>query len=349
MFDSPDAAREYFLAHFERPRIEMLVESLQPAIGFAPSGGAAALGGTRLGGTPDLPPGVVWPKPAPPADPAKVASRAHPEAARELVEHYRLDLPYLFVAQVDLAEARSLGAVSAELPESGRLLFFYDMLAGPYDPGYGSGRVIWDGGPREALKAQAPPPSLAEASRKSRAARATFDDDRARLSRAGTNYEAPARPMRLTGELRMPASEALEAADRPGLKAALGLGGASGEDEALSESYSALFERYDRFFGAENAGRRNQLLGPPLPEQSDPRFDAVAVAEFGTPHLDGETWKARRAEIEAKARDWRLLLQIDVSDLMQDDLAEGTIYFVIRKADLAARRFDRAIAIYQQT
>jgi len=57
------------------------------------------LGGSRIGGLPDLPPGVEWP---------------------------RIDaLPLSFLAQIRLADLRGLPGVE-ELPESGLLAFFYD-------------------------------------------------------------------------------------------------------------------------------------------------------------------------------------------------------------------------------
>ncbi len=46
--------------------------------------------------------------------------------------------------------------------------------------------------------------------------------------------------------------------------------------------------------------------------------------------------------------DWTLLLQVGLADVTRD-FAEGTVYFVIRKADLAKRDFSRVHAIYQQT
>lgn len=44
-----------------------------------------------------------------------------------------------------------------------------------------------------------------------------------------------------------------------------------------------------------------------------------------------------------------LLLQIDPTALQQAQFAEGTICVVIHKEDLAARSFNQAQTIYQQT
>jgi uncharacterized protein YwqG len=56
----------------------------------------------------------------------------------------------------------------------------------------------------------------------------------------------------------------------------------------------------------------------------------------------------RRTEIETEANEWRLLLQIDSDDsanMMWGDV--GTLYFWIRKSDLATRSFDRSWLIFQ--
>ena len=57
---------------------------------------------------------------------------------------------------------------------------------------------------------------------------------------------------------------------------------------------------------------------------------------------------AERAACAAEVPDWTQLLQVSLADL-GTDYAEGTVYFVMRRADLAAREFGRVHAIYQQT
>ncbi len=75
----------------------------------------------------------------------------------------------------------------------------------------------------------------------------------------------------------------------------------------------------------------------------------MVVSEFGQQHLSREEWAQHRAGIMAQARDWVLLLQVGLADWMQDDLVDGTVYYVICRPDLAERRFDRVVAVYQQT
>jgi uncharacterized protein YwqG len=92
----------------------------------------------------------------------------------------------------------------------------------------------------------------------------------------------------------------------------------------------------------------HRLGGWPIPEQGDPRYAAVAAAR-GALGLTGRMPdEAEKAACEAEMHRWTLLLQIDLNKL-SDAFAEGTVYFVMREADLKAQNFDRVHAIYQQT
>lgn len=284
-----------------------------------------------------------------PADMEAIAQRGNAGAGEEMRRHFRKELPYAFFAQVDLEEARGQGGPAA-LPEHGRLLFFYDLLAGPWDNGSESVRVIWDESPRESLTTQSMPSDLAAAAAdfRSELAKALGESSPSvAQSRSGTPYDGPLRPMSLHLTLHPPAAWSLEAELNPALKAALAPN-PNGEVD-FRDAYDDLFSRaFDTYHGADNAGRRNQLLGSPMPEQSDPRFEAEVASRFGVPYLKSEQLKAHNAEIEAAMPAWRLLLQIDVVDFQQES-AEGTVYFLIRASDLTERRFDRVVAVYQQT
>lgn len=64
MFDTPADAYAQLAQHFTRPQAEIVVAALVPTLVFRPlpKGGAdrsLPLGGTRIGGTPDLPPGLA--------------------------------------------------------------------------------------------------------------------------------------------------------------------------------------------------------------------------------------------------------------------------------------------------
>ena len=346
MFDSPDDVRLQLQNAYSQAQIETIVEALVPTLTFRPiKDGKFVIGATRIGSTPDLPPGLPWPRRAMPEKVEQIAKRGNESAAAEMRAHFKLEAPLAFLAQVDLAEAHALGPAGSDLPDHGRLLVFYDLMAGPWDESREAVRVIWDQTSRESLVAQGKPEALAKAE-------AAYRDEmmkayaRVKLKRpAGefsTPYFAEGRAMQLRAEWRPPHAYSLEAQARPGLKALY-------QDDDRESALSELLERrYDPYYAPENSGHRNQLLGTPLPEQDDPRYEAAAFHLTGRQHPGTEVWAARKAEIEQEAGTWRLLLQIDLSDFHQTR-TEGTVYVLIRGSDLAERRFDRVIAVYQQT
>lgn len=353
MFDSPQAAGEALLTWFDQPRIEIIVEALVPAIVLHPSAGRIVIGGSQLGGTPHVAADFEWPRPLKPDDPEEIAKRGNEDAAQEMRDHMAKDLPYAFMAQIDLAEAAKLGTVAAPLPAEGRLLFFYDIAVGPWDTGMRAAKVIWDRTPIDRLAVLPVPDDLAAAQAKAleeaRALQAEFGTPGETSSgEQGTNYGAPARAVSLEATYRLPNPATLEF-DRLGDLARAARGepaGKEGED-MLAAYEEALQANHDQY--PEDGWRRQQLLGSPMPEQDDPRLDAVVVSEFGKQHLSREEWGKHRAAIFEKARDWTLLLQIDLADWMQAPFVEGTVFFVIRRDDLDNRRFDKVIAVYQQT
>lgn len=352
MFDSPIDAANALLEYFDQPRVEIIVEALVPAMILHPLPNNVTIGGTRLGGTPDVPEGFVWPRPEAPENPEEIAKRGNEDAAREMRAHMDLDLPLAFIGQVDLGEAAGLGPVASPLPSEGRLLFFYDLSIGPWDTGTRVAKVIWDPSPADRLKPLAMPDDLAAAAAREAEERAKiaaeFGNGEDRQADRGTNYGAPARAMTLRTTWRLPNPHALEIDALPDLAAV-----ARGEtdDPELEETYAAYEEALEAHGDQypQEAWQRQQLLGSPLPEQSDPRYDAVVVSEWGRQHLSREEWRQHRGDIVRKARDWVLLLQVDIGDWMQARFVEGTVYFVIRRDDLEQRKFDRVVAVYQQT
>lgn len=350
MFDSPADAANALLDYFDQPRVELIVEALVPAMLFHPSGVKIVIGGTRLGGTPDAPAGFVWPRPALPDDPEEIAKRGNEDAAREMRAHMALGLPYTFIAQVDLAEAARLGPVASLLPSDGRLQFFYDLSIGPWETGTRVAKVIWERSPVDQLGTLAMPDDLARAAGREAEERveiaARFGDGEE--DTGGTNYGAPARAMTLQETFRLPNPHTLEIDALPGFAAA-----ARGEadDPGMEDLYAAYEEALEEFgdLYPEEAWQRQQLLGSPLPEQDDPRYDAVVVTEWGKQHLSSDEWREQRDTIFRKAADWLLLLQIDIGDWMQARFVEGTVYFLIRRDHLERRNFDEVVAVYQQT
>ncbi len=345
MFASAAAAQEVLQDYFNEPGVELLLEVLVPTIVFDPIEAPAAprTGATRIGGTPDFPVGQAWPlRPAFP-NPEAVARLGGSTHGAHIIKHASRALPFQFAGLVDLAEAAALGEVASDLPREGRLLFFYDGGVIPWRNGAETCRVIWDTKPVEKLVRADPPQALLDLDAEFQAEMAAIRRERGwPTPGAGTPspFWGPARPMRLRSLLRPPDRSSIEAGAHEALIEAL-------QDEDFEASYSALFE--DHLFAKSAARSRQQLLGSPLPEQDDPRYSAVVAADFGKQYLTAEDWKEHGPRISQAGSDWQLLLQLDVSDYLQDRLAEGTVYFLIRRSDLAARAFDKTVAVYQQT
>lgn len=350
MFDTPAIAEQSLRERFPAAQVEIIRNALIPTILFRKdSAQKPASGQTRLGGAPDLAATLEWPRLAEPANADAIAARLNAEAGAELRDHLRLGLPYAFVGQIDLQEAAKLGSVAADLPQSGRLLFYYDFLLGPADTGSLAVRVLWDETLAANLRPAAMPPDLEKAHRD----RLAFETQLAKQydlpapgADAGTIFWTPPAPMALNLSYRPPDRATLEMDAHPALAGLLRDGN---DDGAFEAEYSDLFEQaFDPYYNAANSLNRVQLLGSPLPEQDDPRYEAVVATEYGKQYLSSEEWEANRAAIRAKAQEWRLLLQIDNS-AWQGRRTEGTVYFLIRGDDLRARRFDRVVAVYQQT
>lgn len=317
-------------------------DTLAPVLAFEPvSAQGRPPGATHLAGVPDVPQGFIWPRPPMLADPNTIAERANATTAQELLEHLRKGLPYAFVAQVDLGEAVQFGKVAADLPSEGRLLFFYDLLIGPWDTGKRSARVIWDATPAQDLSPAIVPDDLARADE---AERQWWLTRRASQSEVGTNYFAARRDLGLRLTWRLPDREAIEAKALPELDHESSLPNA----EAFRQAYDEVLETHYEVVPGEG-WKRHQLLGSPRPEQNDPRIDAAIVSIFGLQSLPRERLKDGYPRMLAEAAGWKLLLQLDIADWLQDKIAEGTVYFLIRDQDLRERRFDEVIAVYQQT
>ncbi|MFV0473527.1 MAG: DUF1963 domain-containing protein [Pikeienuella sp.] len=351
MFDSLADAAEALLAYFNQPQVEIFVEALIPTVTFTLTEAEYAPGGTRIGGAPDAPAGFDWPHPEIPANLEEIISRANEDAGREMRQHIMARTPYAFIAQINLAEAARLGPVAAPLPQDGRLLFFYDLATGPWDTGTRTAKVIWDRTPVDALHPLTPPSDLLAAAAREKERNAALNAEyglEPEIEGAGTSYGGPARAMKLTTTLRLPEIYAVEIDAFPDIAAAARQETDDAAKQELFSDYMNALEGIDlKRASEEETG--HQLLGSPYPEQDDPRYDAVAVTEWGRQYLSSEEWTARRDEMFTKARDWALLLQVEIGDWMQERFAEGKIYFLIHRDDLAARRFERVVAVYQQT
>ncbi len=202
------------------------------------------------------------------------------------------------------------------LPASGWLLFFYEMQAGTwgFDPkDRDSFRVVYVDSPAADLVRTQPPPELPEASRALRWSALSFA--------AGVS-------------LPDPSDSAFDA-----------LGVNLDADEA-EQQYRALA---DRIAGQGPSDSYHHLLGYPQVIQNDMRIEAQLASHgvyVGGPRgYEG----AQAGALEAGKADWVLLLQLDTDESgpgwMWGD--SGTLFFWIRKQDLAARNFGAAWMILQ--
>ena len=114
------------------------------------------------------------------------------------------------------------------------------------------------------------------------------------------------------------------------------------------DAYFDLLDALDRAQGIGD-GPIHQLLGHPDQIQNDMQLECQLVTHGLYCGDEREYQDPRRVELEPGAREWRLLLQIDTDEdglgVMWGDV--GRIYFWIRDADLAARRFDAVWLVFQ--
>lgn len=364
---SIDAARAYLLGTYDLPdlAVNALLGLLTPALFLTASGpDGSGQPGTFLGGEPQAGAGFDWPLPPVAGDRGDLAERGGPGAAPLIRYQLEARTPYSFLGQVDLGAAAGLGAVAADLPPTGRLLFFYDTITGPYETSTRVGRVIWDQAPASALTAHPPPAALAGAEARltelgsaaaasvpqqdpetvlqetlalMREAGITMTGDEIAELRASLRAEAggeaytvrlsaPMQPMQLVAGLQFP---------WPGY---LGERRKALTPEVQDVLYEISFEGSDLV----------RLLGTASPEQDDPLLDAVVAETYGGTLPEGTDWKDVYDGIMAGTADWRLLMQIPMAD-WSPDWAEGTVYFMIRREDLRNRDFDRVVVGYQQT
>lgn len=126
--------RQHILASEVSEHVDALMSVVEPAIRLTthPPEKEPPLGGTRLGGLPDLPPGVEWP----------------------VIDGVLLE----FVGQFCLEDLAPYDEEN-RLPPTGMLYFFFDGMLTGYDQGKSPDRraVLYYDGPRETLTRHAVP------------------------------------------------------------------------------------------------------------------------------------------------------------------------------------------------
>ena len=301
MFRTATEAREALAEHFEEAEpgvVEAFVAALRPAVAFETD---EEEGSCVLGFLPPLPEGIRWPE------------RSEAVGRRVLAEHPKAGdgiyatraFPMQFVGTFDCAEIAAL--TDEPLPAEGALLFFYDLTLGPWLDGPDVCRVLHI---QEDGEFRPEPPAFAEAVEAERKLALERPDEfglgRERLLELVPVFVHPIEGLRPVPALVLPPPGAPEAS--PAL-----------DDGDGWEAHGVAKDETPFDTGLH-------MLGPPMPEQDDPRLG-----------------------LEGGAAAWVLLLQVGVAEWTGDDLMEGAVSFLIRREELAAARFDRVHAVYQQT
>lgn len=346
MFLTVDEAKLQLVEWVDPPLIEQFLTLLVPVTEIhAISGGDAQPGSHQIGGTPKAGSGLDWPRVDPQALLPGALQFGRPDMAAERRAHLDAGVPMTFIGQLELSELADIPALAA-LPDDGRLLFFYDFVLGSNESNANNGRVIWDRTDPADIIEIAPPEALTRRADTIRREIAQINKDfnsGEDWDGFSTIFAATERPARIeTGlELRSPYM-----LDDSGFSARLkaAMYGDGSDDEM--EMFAQYEEAYEASRGEEASALR--LLGSAIPEQDDPAYGPAVTVELGMQFPSQEELQANWDRIEAARDDWVLLAQLDVAAWL-DDNSEGQVYFMIRKDDLAAQRFDRVIPVYQQT
>ncbi len=285
-------------AELEQAAESLMLEWARPAVELEPNPAAAELPAAagKIGGRPDLPQGHEWPLGRDP----------------ETGKHH----PLSFVAQLNLAELASM-EVRRELPDTGLLLFFFDMECA-YD---GECRVIHvacteglqrTGFPDEldfeyqyaerslSLSAAAIPPAWGNLSNEKQ-------EQVSNLYRELTPHERLEEDLAARRHLTAP-------------------GG-------IYHEVRARLRRYEDAYGDS----RSYVLGWPDLIQDEMEEECVA--------------KARKVYgLRSQPEDWVLLLQLasftdEAGEMMFYDM--GNLYFWIRRQELAAHDFSKVVPLVQ--
>ena len=325
MFERTSDIHPYLAEAGLGPFAEEIERLCVPALAFEPAGAGAAA--VQLGGAPLMAASGAWP-----AHPAYRESNAlggrFGGRGPGLARTFSGPTPLHFVASIELAAVKRTGVLGGLLPGAGRLLFFWDPLAGCYVETEESCRVIWDRADASSLARHDVPPAL-QAQMQGEYIPAVF----------------PQKPLTPLAVWSMPDKWLLQDIGSADLRASL----EDGDWEEIWDGFSdAMIDAGAWKLASGREVLPHRLGGWPIPEQGDPRYAAVAAAR-GALGLTGRMPdEAEKAACEAEMHRWTLLLQIDLNKL-SDVFAEGTVYFVMREADLKAQNFDRVHAIYQQT
>ena len=253
-----------------------------------------------------------------PTSPSPEDGEAEGRRAMAEANALRTAFPLAFIAQFDLASLSQVPGFDPALPNDGRLYLFYDLLCLPasYDPvSRTSFRVVHDTSPVNTLVRTDLPEELAEIA----------DVDGATLK--------PATAMPRKAATSMPIESLCAAGPR--------LRGWQ------KEKYDAWLMDEVGWPG-EPESDRHQLGGWPRAIQQNMQSTAQLAAN-GIDAGSSAAYRGKKAKaLLADAGAWRLIFQLGPDEGI-GNLLPGSVNFLMREDDLAARRFDRAWAIYEQS
>ena len=223
--------------------------------------------------------------------------------------------PLSFLSQIDFREMRGFGGDGLVLPTDGVLTFFYDVEEQPwgYDPSHSSGWALsYAPDSARAIDVESPHGAI------------PFDVEPLAPTTAQT--------------LPWPSDLALRSfSELP-------------ERAPWAREYKAFVESFTIAQApmlAIGPGRQ-QIGGHAQWLDGDGRLTAELASSGIHAGSDRGRWSSNDLHrAEAGAADWQLLWQLEPHDDRFTWVEMGTIYVLLKKQDLAARRFDRAWVVFQ--
>lgn len=253
--------------------------------------------------------------PMPTPEEAELAGRHAVMAAQAMTNAF----PLAFIAQIDFASLAAKPGFDPALPKTGRLSLFYDLIGLP-DAGDSASKsgfhAVYDETASADLVRIDLPAALAD------------------LAPLGTSALLP--PAAVTARSVL-TTVTLEACDAVGV--------------TLSNEQMAEYDEWllgEVGWPGQPERDRHQLGGWPRAIQGNMQaFSQLSSNGGDASTLDDWTGKKAKALL-ADAAKWHLLFQLGPEDT-QDAALPGSINFLIHDEDLAARRFDRIWAVYEQS
>jgi uncharacterized protein YwqG len=278
-------------------------------------------GNSRLGGRPDLPPGMSWPirQALQSRQPRSVLPGLTHGPDQQTLEYLTTPQPLNFLAQINLAEVAVVAVPDLELPQQGMLYFFYDTeyQGWGFDPSDAPGfRVIFAPDTNTLAPVDMPPATIPIKP----------------FVEVGLQPQLTFCPLPSEGilfdSLKLP-------------KAAADI-----YDEVLRDDRDSKVNSKDWF--QEPNWANCQLGGYPSVIQN-PMEEECALVSAGIYCGDPKAYSSDEGKsVLSQENDWQLLLQIDSdedAEMMWGD--SGMLYFWIKKSRLQARDFSQVWLILQ--